>query len=295
MWVDGAAKICWNAGMALPSRFWGVPLLAMLLISITACGRGKPGAWDQAGYHVRGKVVWYLRNWTSQPFEVTGADAASFKYPLPNDGDRIYALDKARVYWSGQEVPGADPASFRIVDATFARDRKFIYFNTYVVCDDPDHFERISPIFVKNGHTVYTLSPVDRPPSERVFSKNAAAFRLLEPDGPMFFADGDKLVVAGTRFEDLRAADFVYLGDSYWRVGDRAFYHTEEMPEGTVAAKLAPLTGQYARDGKRVYYLGRVLEGADSASFTVTDPRWPRARDAQRDYDQGKAVERAAP
>lgn len=272
-------------------------LLPLFILSflLTACGSGKPSALADSGYHVRGPVVWYKWGFPSQAFEVVGADAATFRYPIPGPIESsVYATDKANVYYAGKPLKGADPASFRMHDATYARDLRHVYYNDLVVCDDPDHFQVLSALYAKNSHAVFWRGPFDKPMTDRIVSRNPAGFRLLERSGPVFFADGDELIAGGKRYPDIRAADFVYLGDSYWRAGSRAFYHDDEMPEGTIATALKPLTGQYATDGQRVYYLGRVLEGADPATFTVTDPKWPRAKDARQEYDQGKAVERVS-
>lgn len=125
---------------------------------LSGCGDGKPGALDKAGYHVDGKTVWYLQSWTSKPFEVTGADVASFEHPLPK-GESVYAKDRSQVYLSGRALPGVDPATFEIIDGRYSRDAKFVYRGAERICDDPAHFQVLSANFVRNSKAVYRLYP----------------------------------------------------------------------------------------------------------------------------------------
>jgi hypothetical protein len=58
---------------------------------------------------------------------VDRADPASFSI---HTSDGTYSMDKQRVYWYGVELPGADPGSFKIIQAPYAIDAKRAYAGT---------------------------------------------------------------------------------------------------------------------------------------------------------------------
>jgi DKNYY family len=60
------------------------------------------------------------------------ADAASFR---PLDGP--YASDARRVYWMGKVIDGADPATFRVLNAAFecSADAERAYYRQTVIAD----------------------------------------------------------------------------------------------------------------------------------------------------------------
>lgn len=268
------------------------PLLALL--ALTGCRASGPPGWrDEAGYHVRGGEVFYLPNWTSPAFAVEGADAATFECPLPGGERTVYARDRSRVYHRGRHLPGADAASFSVIDARYARDASQVYLGDAVVCDDPAHFEVVGAGFVKNSRAVYRLEPLRRPPEERVVSRDPAHFRRLAPQSPgQFHADSSQLFVGNEVVPGIDPARFRWLGGSYWADGRRVFHWQAPVDGAGLAAFEVLEGGAYARDRSRVYYLGNPLSGADPGSFEVTDPRWPRARDARQGYDQGRIVAR---
>jgi hypothetical protein len=66
------------------------------------------------------------------------ADAASFR---PLEGP--YAGDGQRVYWMGKPIAGADPHTFRVLNADFecSADRERAYYRQTVIADaDPRTF-----------------------------------------------------------------------------------------------------------------------------------------------------------
>ena len=116
-------------------------IAALCLVAVAvfpACSRDKPpnSLFDAAGYHVRDNKVYYLAAFPGQAFEIPGADPLSFK-PF----DTIYAKDKTNAYFDGHPIPGADAASFDVLDrSNFAKDRNHIYQLDRAISDDPAHF-----------------------------------------------------------------------------------------------------------------------------------------------------------
>lgn len=265
---------CWFRGLTL----------AVLLIA-TQCNKEKPpGALDRSGYHVRGSKIFFLPNWTSRAWEIEGVDLATFEFPLPKGTDADYAKDKQHVYWRGNQIPGVDPKTFEILDSGYVRDASNVYRNGILICDDAAHFEMVSGNFVKNSHTVYRLYPATTP-----ISDDPAHFREISAqDGYSFCADLAQVYVNGNAIPGVDPATFRVLQGGYTRDAEQSFYFDEPMPEGTKIDSLEILTGAYAKDAARVYHLGHVVEGADPATFVVTDDKFQWAKDARQEYEQGK-------
>lgn len=264
-----------------------VALSVLLAAVLTSCGRGKPGTFDRSGYHVRGGVVWFLAGWPSEAFEVKGADAASFHFPLPGGTEAEFGRDAKHVFLRGLVIPGADPATFEIVDHRFTRDSKQVYFSHHVFCDDPANFTRVSGNFVKNSRAVFLITQQGK---GEVVSEDSANFREISGvDFHSFCADSNQVFVNGNPIPGAQPASFKVLGGAYARDATQTFYFDEPMPDGTDGATLQPLASGYAKDRGRAYYCGKVLEGADAATFEITDARWPKAKDRNRIYEQGEA------
>lgn len=252
---------------------------------VTGCGKGKPGAFDRSGYHVRGGVIWFLPNWTSEPFVVKDADLATFQFPLPKGTEADYARDAKHVFLRGRVLAGADPTTFEVLEGPFARDAKSVFLGDQVFCDDAPHFERVSINFVKNGHSVYRLQNNGQ---AETISDDVANFRQIHDDEwHSYCADSTHVFVNGNVIADADLRSFKVLGEGYAQDARQTFYFDQPMPPGTDAGSLTPLAGGYAKDQARAYYLGKVLPGADAASFEITDPRWPKAKDKHQIYEQG--------
>lgn len=267
---------------------WRFLLAACLCLPmLTACGRGKPGALDSSGYHVRDGKVWYLANWTSEAFVVADADVKTFVFPLAK-GDSGFAKDAKHVFLQGRVISGADPATFEVFHNHYTRDAKNVYIGREVFCDDAANFSVVSSNFVKNSHSVYSSGSSGR---AEVVSKDVANFReISNEEHHSFCVDSTQVFVNGNELRGAQPQTFKILGGAYSRDAAQCFYFDKPMPPGTDMATLEPLAGGYAKDRGRAYYLGKVLPGADAATFEITDPRWPKAKDKNQSYDQGSIL-----
>lgn len=258
--------------------------LALVASLFTSCGdgSGKPGAFDKAGYHVRDKVVWYLPTWTSQPFTVEGADVSTFTFPLPKDGDAIYARDKASIYLRGRALKGVDVATFELIDQDYSRDARNVYRGDMLICDDPKNFQALSANFVKNGHAVYRLYP-----KVEVVTEDVAGFReLSSSDGYSYFGDKENVYVNGNPLPGANPATFRVLKGGHSRDDRQLYYFNEPMPAGALMDSFEVLEGTYSRDASRVYHAAKVVPEADPRTFEVTDAKFQRGKDAHRQYEQ---------
>ena len=259
-------------------------LVAVALLP--ACSRDKPpnSLFDGAGYHVRGDKVFYLAAFPGKASEIAGADAASFKA-----FDTTYAKDKAGVYFDGRPIPGADATTFDVLDRSgFAKDRNHVYQLDRPISDDPAHFELLDGGLSKDGTSVYWTDG-------GVLSNDPAHFAIVSnADHYLFTKDSRTVHVNGNPITEADPVTFRVLMGAYAQDAGHVFYFADPI-EGADAASFRPLDGPYASDVGRVYWMGKVIDGADPATFRVLNAAFECSADAKRAYYRQAAIADAEP
>lgn len=219
----------------------------------------------------------------TESFVVDGADPASFlvytKRITPNDISSALvsihlAKDKSYVYFDGQKVGGADPATIEVLNhesGYFFKDKNHVYFkNNLITNADPATFVVLAcaegdmgecyDYVTKDKNNVYVKGKI---------SSIADANSMVFSDGLMdknnFYkvgTDGNLMPIPNinpSTYKKLgvygKDAKGVYLGFQLLLDVD---YNSFEL-----------IKGSYAKDKNHVYYLGQKIEGADLATFEV--------------------------
>ncbi len=87
--------------------------------------------------------------------EIEGADPATFEL-LEERSEVKYSKDKNHVYYLNQKIKGADPVSFEIIEKGYAKDKNNVYYLSNKLEDsDSATFEIISPVYSKDKNNVY--------------------------------------------------------------------------------------------------------------------------------------------
>lgn len=74
-----------------------------------------PNRLSDSGYYIRiTKVYYYSGFGLSEPFEIVGADKASFEII-----NTQYAKDKSKVYFQGAIIPEADSQTFSVLNENY--------------------------------------------------------------------------------------------------------------------------------------------------------------------------------
>ena len=152
-------------------------IAALCLVAVAlvpACSRNEApnSLFDAAGYHLRGDKVYYLSAFPGKANEIAGADAASFKA-----FDTTYAKDRSNAYFDGRPIPAADTTSFDVLNRSgFAKDRNHVYQLDRPISDDPAHFAIVSNsdhyLYTKDSRTIHvTGNPIP--------DADPATFRVL--------------------------------------------------------------------------------------------------------------------
>ncbi|QDU57492.1 DKNYY domain-containing protein [Aeoliella mucimassa] len=176
----------------------------------------------------------------SRAMAIPLSDPATFKIITPN-GD--YAADENRVYWYGVEVPGADPASFRILKTPCAVDSQRAYIGLKPLeVHSLDHFEVLQidfwnmPIGNANG---------------RLMAKD-----LREHWVPAWSRDGVAYYWEATELEGADYESLKILNDVYAK--DKATVYFQGKPvRGADAETFVVGVGMNGSDKNHEYNTGR--------------------------------------
>ena len=176
-----------------------------------------------------GKV--YYRKFNNMTYklelrEMPEADATSFQKLGYG-----YGKDHEYVYWQGNILKGASPASFRILNGPLylCRDAEAIFYHRSVLSNDPEHFEILRRDIYKDSQYLYHGSKV-------VPGVHVATFHFLDENK-------------------------YYARDKY-----RLYYNTQPI-EGAELSTFEYMAEAYAKDHQQVYFRGKVIPTAQPASF----------------------------
>lgn len=183
-------------------------------------------------------------------------EAASF-HPIIS-AYRAYGADIHHVYYLGEILKGADPASFVNINDECWKDNSTVYWQGLVVKGaDPRTFVPLKNGWFKDARQGYS----------------GFAF-------PMHVRD---------------LTSFEPIADE-WARDSKAYYasYTANTMQGEVVgadySTFRILKGSYARDRKHIYWGTRVIENADLGSFKVGGGLNLQAKDRFRYYEFGKPV-----
>ena len=248
------------------------------------------------GYRIEnGEVVLY-RGFPASRTVISEADAKSF-----TSINTEYGKDNTHVFYIGDIIPKADPATFIYLASAYAKDKNYGYSRDQLISSDGAHFvlvpnpnETSANVtsegipYAHDSHHVYKdVMPIDgADPATFVFVPmfNGQYLthdrrRVYFQDKPLEGADGATFrKVSDYHFADSRGAWGLILGRevSWQRIAD---------------VDLASFTGvgkNYAKDKQHVYYSNQIVAGADPATFKETDNL--QGIDKQGKYSSGSSV-----
>lgn len=258
-------------------------ILAVILLS---CSRNGPpnSLFDRAGYHVSDNKVYYLSAFPGRAVEVADADPASFRAL-----DSTYGTDESHVFINGAVLPGADAASFALLDrAGLAMDRDHVYQRDRVISDDPAHFELLDGELARDRHTVFWSDG-------SVLSDDPAHFAIVSnADHYLYTRDGSTVHVNGNPIQGADPATFHVLQGAYARDERRVFYFDQPVADANLPS-FRLFEGPYAADSSRVYWMGTLIEGADPATFRVLNADFECSADDRRAYYRQTVIAGADP
>lgn len=247
---------------------------------------------------------------------------------LPDIGNfSNYKKDDNYVYYGTDTVVGADPNTFEIINEEFAKDKIHVYSKGRVLEDSDSNTFVIDPI-PHDKSNVYLLLTCENNQWAQCYRKvngaDSATFKIIghgfgkdksnvfyhteivpEADTTTFtIHDGGKygytygydknyIFVAGYDRAGVikeKCNNFDQIGGYYLKCDDKIYY-VDKLLTGADSNTFTPVgvTANYAKDSKIVYFDGEVVAGADAATFDIGDGI--NARDKDHVYRYGKVIE----
>ena len=299
------------------------------------------------GLIIAGFVIWYLSQSKQMP-ELTmeeinanmEANAKTVASSSPDFARRMainelpaignfsnYKKDENYVYYGTDIVDGADPKTFSIINEEFAKDKSHIYYegdmledsdsSTFVVgsipkdktnvyllltCEDniwdqcyrkvdgadPLTFQLFSYGFSKDkSHVFYNteIIPEADPITFTIHDGGKYDYTYGYDKNYIFIAGYDRVGVIKEKCNDLNQ-----IGGYYLKCDDKVYY-VDKLLVGADVKTMVPIgvTSNYAKDSKTVYFDGEIVVGADAATFGIGDGI--NAKDKNYIYQFGKRVE----
>jgi hypothetical protein len=196
-------------------------------------------------------------------------------YSLEAFGASGYARDKTTAYIHGVRIEGSDSGSFQVLNQHHAKDKTGGYsFGRRITGSDGPSFETLNDIYAHDLDCVYCRGT-------KINEADRGSFKTLG-NGP--FAMDNRHVYSWDCNGDtisIPAADpqtFKALGDSYYGIDKHHAFYGHNILTGADANTLEVMHSadrshwygtSYARDRGRVYWMGRVVGDADSATFCL--------------------------
>ncbi|WP_147289339.1 DKNYY domain-containing protein [Mycolicibacterium tokaiense] len=202
--------------------------------------------WLTAGYLRDAAGVWWFHERTGKAVRLS--DSTQFRV-LDDD----YGLSATTVYLEDTPIPGADPATFELLEHSpyFARDRRRIY--------------------VKGGKRFCHFDKAD--------AATAVANGAYLADKDHLYHHYSAITLADDQKDTAEAQDGTRLRDWLHRhhPGIVGWWHPEY-----IAPPAEPEAELLTRDGARIFYNGYPVDGADPATFEMVSERF--GKDAHRVY-----------
>lgn len=176
----------------------------------------------------------------------------------------------------GRTIEGADPRSFRVLDAHHAKDARRVWY--------ADTERRGQEYYLIRHVVIRTIDAAD-----------PATFEVLRIG---YARDRGQVYHEGTPFPVADPAGFELLDSGFARDRRQGYYQRVAIAGSQGGAAFRVLDGQHADDGRRIYHARvdyragatrvHAIEGADRSTFEVLEDGW--ARDARRLYHAGVAL-----
>ncbi len=167
------------------------------------------------------------------------------KQPAPPlkiiSADLRYATDGTYMYFEDRQLPGADPATFKLVGD-----------NTYYSADKNNAYYQDTAIQGAATSTFVSLSTADSLGSEEYAKDSRAAYydgKIIQGSDPATFS--------------------VLNSDGFFSKDAKQVYGEGSVIEGADSGTFTILDSSYEKDKNAVYVGQFVLEGADPVSFKV--------------------------
>jgi hypothetical protein len=268
-------------------KIFGIVVGFLCLICVVIGGIGYFYASNQppstitsgSGYYIRWTKVYYLGGFPSTAFEIEGADVSTFEIL---DEAQVYARDKNQVYFHGHPIPGADSATFELLESPYSRDKNHVYVSDVIHSNDPANFEFVNGYLMRDSEHIYW--------SQEIISDDPSNLIIIDDLGfYTYWKDSKNIFINGSPIEAANIETFEIIADAYSHDATYVFYHTEIISQADVTT-FEVLEPPYAKDNTAVFWMEQILPNADPQSFRILNVKFQCSADSQTAYYQGDPI-----
>lgn len=227
----------------------------------------------------------------ADPANVPGADAASWR--LLN---HAWAVDASSVYLNGKRLKEVSRATFRVLNEIYARDdqRIFCTKGATAVVADPATFELLDDAV---GHSDSDPRGYARDAAHVYFARTFRPMSIVKGADPASFVvlphrygcDAKSLYFEGKPVRNSKPENIEFLDERYVRAGTGVFFNGKRVAHAKAKDfRVHDAENGVWRDNERVFANGLAIDGADPASFVVL--AGGLSRDARQVFVHGKAL-----
>ena len=249
-----------------------------LLILLLAFGCKSPG------YNIGSSGVTYVTRDPSgftKSQEVKGADPSTF---VVLEG--AFAKDKAKVFYHGVELSGANPDTFKIIaDEYYSSDGQLVFAGRSLISRDAKGFTLLDKGYSRDTEQVFYLS-------KKVPGAEATSFEVIEGAGS-FSRDAHGVYREGKVISGADGTTFERLNYYYSRDQKHVFIQQEVLEGADAETFYTEPKRQLGKDSKHAYYLDFKLEKLDGSKTQFLDGLY--LKDDQSVYFGNLLIEGADP
>ncbi|RYD84054.1 MAG: hypothetical protein EOP84_06595 [Verrucomicrobiaceae bacterium] len=215
-----------------------------------------------------------------------------------------FKIEPDRVLAGSRRVPGADPDSFKVLLAGWAKDKAQVYCNAGIVTGaDPQSFEALNVLFARDARAVYYVGRVMKGVDPRCFEVlDTGEYKSFWGNSVFQGYARDKQSVFYFSYDDtkpsvVRGADpltFEVLKSVYARDSKSAYYAGRPIKKAD-RDTFKVVEFNYACDRQHAFYCERLIVGAEVDMFEVVDMNRSRAHDSKRLYEWEFSVDQYIP
>ena len=246
----------------------------------------------KSGFQIeRKKVMYYtygFTTWAREGEEVKGADIATFEV-LDKEEGRHFAKDKNYFYHKGEPKENFDHQSGEYLGKSYYKDKNSVYrYSSNLKNSDPATFEIMEHLYSKDKNSVYH----DR---WKLAECDPATFQILEK---RYSRDKKNLYFSRYLIEEADPNGFKLLLEEgrspYYTDGKQVFFQKDVLKKSDPDS-WGRLYGRYSKDKNQVYYIEKVVEGADATTFEAhaykkTNGKQYNGQDKNHRYINGKRL-----
>lgn len=208
--------------------------------------------------------------------------------------NQAYAKDSEKVYRLAKKLPGADPATFEVINLDYSKDNKNVYYLDSLIIDaDAQSFEVIkNKEKEKKGHEKRLLYSKDKNHvyflGKQIEHSDPSTFQHLYP----YSKDKNHVYSETSIMKNADPETFIAYGDDYSKDTNNVYYKGEIIEGANPVTFICNMTSRLAKDDKHVFYKTRIIEHADPRTFRYDSPS-DYSRDATHVFYKDKLVKGA--